>query len=120
MLKFFNEISNKYNNLKLVVCGNGEESLRLNNYIKKFKLENKVIMKGYVSDVKNWIKGAKCVISTLWEDPGFVMIEAVMCNTFVISSNCPNGPKEFIQNDENGILFKSDKLDDLVKKWIIL
>ena len=42
---------------------------------------------------------------------------AAMCNTFVISSNCPNGPKEFIQNDENGILFKSDKLDDLVKKF---
>ena len=54
----------------------GEEFLRLNNYIKKFKLENKIIMKGYVNDVKNWIKGAKCVISTsLWEDPGFVMIE---------------------------------------------
>ena len=118
MLKFFNEISNKYNDLKLIVCGNGEEFLRLNNYIKKFKLENKIIMKGYVNDVKNWIKGAKCVISTsLWEDPGFVMIEAAMCNTFVISSNCPNGPKEFIQNDENGILFKSDKLDDLVKKF---
>ena len=38
-------------------------------------------MKGYVNDVKNWIKGAKCVISTLWEDPGFVMIEqcAIHC-----------------------------------------
>ena len=57
------------------------------------------------------------ISTSLWEDPGFVMIEAAMCNTFVISSNCPNGPKEFIQNDENGILFKSDKLDDLVKKF---
>jgi len=118
LLKFFNEISNKYNDLKLIICGNGEDLIRLNNYIKKFKLENKIIMKGYVSDIKNWIKGAKCVISTsLWEDPGFVMIEAAMCNTFVISSNCPNGPKEFIQNDENGILFTSNKLDDLVKKF---
>lgn len=39
-----------------------------------------------------------------------------MCNTFIIFSNSPNGLNEFIQNDKTGILFKSNKLDDLVKK----
>ena len=30
------------------------------------------------------------------EDPGFVMIEAAAVDTFVISSDCSSGPKEFI------------------------
>ena len=37
-------------------------------------------------------------VSSLWEDPGFVIVEAALCNLFVISSNCPNGPKEFLDD----------------------
>lgn len=118
LIKFFNQIENKYNDLKLIICGDGEGFLSLKNKIKEFKLENKIIMKGYVKDVKSWIKNAKCLISTsLWEDPGFVMIESAMCNTFIISSNCPNGPIEFIQKDKSGLLFESNRLDNLVKKF---
>ena len=30
-------------------------------------------------------------------------------NNYVISSDCPNGPTEFLNNGENGILFSSNK-----------
>ena len=41
------------------------------------------------------MKNAKgFILSSLWEDPGFVLIEA-MCNLFIISSDCKNGPVEF-------------------------
>ena len=53
----------------------------------------------------------------MWEDPGFVMIETAMCNTFIISSNCPNGPKEFIKNDKCGLLFESNNLNSLKEKF---
>ena len=52
------------------------------------------------------------ILSSLWEEVGFVIVEAAMCNTFVISSDCPNGPKEFLNNGENGILFKNNS-----KSW---
>ena len=35
------------------------------------------------------------VLSSKWEEVGFVIVEAAMSNLFVISSNCPNGPTEF-------------------------
>ena len=47
----------------------------------------------------------------------FVMIESAMCNTFIISSNCPNGPREFIKNDRRGLLFGSNNLSSLVEKF---
>ena len=46
------------------------------------------------------------VLSSLWEEVGFVIVEAALNNTFVISSDCPNGPREFLENGQNGILFK--------------
>ena len=51
---------------------------------------------------------SKClVLTSLWEDPGFVLVEAGYNNCQVISSDCPNGPKEII-NDDGGYLFKSN------------
>ena len=64
------------------------------------------------------MKNSLCLLSTsLWEDPGFVMIEAAMSNTFVISSNCPNGPEEFIGNDSAGLLFDSNNAESLITKF---
>ena len=57
------------------------------------------------------------VMSSLWEEVGFVIVEAALCNTFVISSNCPNGPREFLDDGKNGILFKSNVEDELLKSF---
>ena len=52
------------------------------------------------------------------EDPGFVIIEAAFNNLFVISSNCPNGPKEILDNGKGGILYESNKKDALLNSLI--
>ena len=44
---------------------------------------------------------------------GFVMIEAALSNLFIISSNCPNGPSEFLNYGKNGILFQNNKKNAL-------
>ena len=57
----------------------------------------------------------KCLVSTsLWEDPGFVIVEAGYNNCQVISSDCPNGPNEIISND-GGYLFKSNNEENFLK-----
>ena len=44
---------------------------------------------GYSKNIYNYMKNAKgFILSSLWEDPGFVLIEATMCNLFIISSDC--------------------------------
>ena len=58
------------------------------------------------------------VLSSLWEDPGFVIIEAAFSNLFVISSNCPNGPKEILDNGRGGILFNSNEEGALLNSFI--
>ena len=53
----------------------------------------------------------------MWEDPGFVILEAALSNTLIISSNCPNGPDEILSNGLNGFLFKNNDISDLLDKF---
>ena len=55
-------------------------------------------------------------MSSLWEDPGWVLIEAIASNTIVLSSDCPSGPKEILDN-QRGILFKNNSELDFLKKF---
>ena len=57
------------------------------------------------------------ILSSLWEDPGFVILEAALCNTLIRSSNCPNGPKEILSDGQNGFLFQNNNLSDLLNKF---
>ena len=75
---------------------------------------------GRVDNVFKFMKNAEfLVLTSLWEDPGFVILESGFCNLFVISSDCPNGPEEFLDYGKNGILYKSNTpnslLDSLMK-----
>ena len=56
------------------------------------------------------------VLSSLWEEVGFAMVEASINNSYLICSDCPNGPSEFLDNGNSGILFKSNVSGELSKK----
>ena len=55
------------------------------------------------------------ILSSLWEEVGFVIVEAALCNTLIISSNCKNGPKEFLLG-VNRIIFENNTEDQLLNK----
>ena len=47
------------------------------------------------------------VLSSLWEEVGFVIVEAALNNLYVISSDCPNGPREFLNDGKMEFYFKT-------------
>ncbi|WP_440910881.1 glycosyltransferase [Candidatus Pelagibacter sp.] len=117
LLKAFKEIFKKNKNYSLVILGDGELKNNLVSLTKKNGLENNVNFLGNVNNVYEYIRKSICVISTsLWEDPGFVMIETAASRKIIISSDCPNGPKEFIGNNEAGYIFQNNNSFDLVKQ----
>ena len=117
LLKAFSKISNSNKNLNLVIVGEGEERGKLESYIKTKNLGTKVFLIGYTENVYPLIKKSIAIISSsLWEDPGAVMIEASYCNKNVISSNCPNGPEEFLSSDNGNYLFRNNDVVSLISK----
>ena len=111
--EFYNYSKNQ-KEYKLLIFGEGEERAKLQKKIDDLKLDNKVFLMGFSEHVFSYMKKAEAfILSSLWEDPGFVIIEAAFCNLFVISSDCNNGPNEFLLNGKGGILFKKDKKNEL-------
>lgn len=105
----FESFSKTNRNFILIILGDGEDKIHLKNKIFNKGLTEKVILEGHVSNVFKYFKnGDLFILSSLWEEVGFVIVEAAMSNLFVISSDCPNGPSEFLDNGNNGILFKSN------------
>ena len=112
----FNKINNKY---KLLIIGEGEENKKIISRINQLKLEHKIILLGFKKNVYKYLKNSKAfILSSLWEEMGFVIIEAASCNTLIISSNCPNGPSEFLNYGEAGYLFNNNSVNDLVQNLI--
>lgn len=98
----------------LYIYGDGENRLKLSKQIIKNKMNNRIFLKGYTNNVNFYMKKAEALIlSSLWEDPGFVLIEAALNNLFLISSDCKNGPKEILDNGKRGFLFKNDEANAL-------
>jgi glycosyltransferase involved in cell wall biosynthesis len=119
LINFFYKISKLFNDISLVIIGTkGENYKRIEKMINNYELNNKITIIDYQDNIFNYIKNAQCIISTsLWEDPGFVMIEAAACNTTIISSDCPSGPREFLNNGKNGYLFKNNDINDLIMNY---
>ena len=57
------------------------------------------------------------ILSSLWEDPSFVLVEASYLNVPIISSNCKNGPEEILEYGKNGILFESNNQTSFIKNF---
>ena len=115
LINEFSKIKKDFPTYKLLILGEGEEKKNLINLIDKLKLNDEINLIGYQKNCFNYIKYADCfVLTSLYEDPGFVLLEAAISNKIIISSICPNGPKDFFEeNNNNGFFFKTDKNDSL-------
>ena len=72
-------------------------------------VSDKIILRGHVENVYKYFKyGDVFVLSSKWEEVGFVIVKQII-KPIVISSDCPNGPSEFLNHGKNGILFKNNQ-----------
>ena len=118
IINCFDKILEIKKNAKLLIIGEGEEKNNLQNLIINKKLSKEIILIGFKKNVFAYLKNANLfILSSLWEDPGWVLIEAAASNTLILSSDCKNGPKEFIENEKGGLLFKNNSSDDLLDKF---
>jgi len=118
LINCFQKLTNSQPNLKLVILGDGEEMQNLKRLIHTKNLENKIFLLGHLQNVFNYLSRAKLfILSSLWEDPGWVLLEAAASNTLILSSDCKNGPSEIIENNNAGQLYKVDNEQDFINKF---
>lgn len=90
---------------RLMILGEGEEKPALESLVKQLGLEDRLSLPGFVNNPFQYMKKAAVfVLSSRWEGLPTVLIEAMACGTPVISTDCPNGPKEILESGKWGKL----------------
>ncbi|MCT3586102.1 glycosyltransferase [Lactobacillus amylovorus] len=88
---------------------NSETKKRLLN-IASENTRNNISFKGFYSDIWNRIKEADVLILTSkYEGFGMVLCEAAARGISLVSSDCPMGPQDII-NEKNGFLYESQNI----------
>ena len=89
LINAFKVLKTKYHDLKLVILGDGELELELKKTSQYLGLSEDILFLGYKKNVFKYLKKSIAFILTSeWEDPGFVLIESAATQTTIISSNC--------------------------------
>lgn len=104
LIRAYNSISNEVIE-KLYIIGDGPDRKDIENLIEELDLKKKVILLGIKKNPYIWMKNAEIFVhSSKSEGFGMVIVEAMICGVPVISTDCPVGPREILQDGKNGFL----------------
>jgi glycosyltransferase involved in cell wall biosynthesis len=104
LLLAMNELT-KTRKTRLIILGDGPLRAELEAQIKELSLEKVVKILGYVENPLKYFKKADIfVLSSYVEGMPNVLVEAMMCGCTPVSTNCPTGPRELLQNGKYGYL----------------
>ncbi len=90
---------------RLLILGEGEQRRQLEQQVSRLGLESLVSLPGFIANPYACLKHASVfALSSDWEGLPTVLIEALACGTQVVSTNCPSGPFEILNQGELGAL----------------
>lgn len=115
LLKAVNFIKKKIK-FNLLIVGYGKKKNDLINYINQNNLQANVKIVSYQNNPYNLIKSSDIfILSSLYEGLPNVLIESQVLKKFIISSDCPTGPREILLDGKAGYLFKIKDYKSLSK-----
>ena len=104
----------KEKNFNLIIIGDGPNKIELESYSKNVK---GIYSLGRKENPYIWIRNSEIfILSSKQEGFGLVLVEALLLNKKVISSNCKVGPEEILENGKYGELFKVGNSEELLEK----
>lgn len=115
LLKAFQIIYKKIN-AKLILMGQGINKEKYLEFIKNNNLQNNVLILKFNNNPYKVISNANIfVLSSQYEGLPNVLLEAMALKKFIISTNCPTGPREILMNGKLGLLYKVGNYRNLSK-----
>jgi glycosyltransferase involved in cell wall biosynthesis len=90
---------------RLIILGEGEDRPALEGLARELGVAEDVALPGFQDNALAYMAGsALFVLSSVWEGLPTVLIEALAAGTRVVSTDCPSGPREILQEGRLGAL----------------
>lgn len=104
LLRAFSQLC-KERDARLVILGQGEDCGNLNTLAQELDVARYVDFVGFQNNPFPWMAGCDLfVMSSAWEGFPNVLIQAMACGAPVVSTNCPTGPNEILEDGKWGRL----------------
>ncbi len=122
MVLAFKKVLEKYPNLKLVFCGEGEDIPKIVDMVAKEGITHNVIFEGKVINVRKRIEKAKVfVLTSDYEGIPNALIEAMVSGLPVVSTDCsPGGARLLIEHKKNGLIVPTGDVDSIADAIVFL
>ena len=106
---------------RLIIIGKGKNFYKLKKYSNDYNMQRFIKFTGYLKNPYKYIENSQIVILTSkYEGLPNILIESQFFRKYIISTNCPTGPKEILLNGLAGDLIKigdSKKLAHLINNY---
>lgn len=119
LLKIYKNVVKKYPDWKLNIIGDGAEREKLEEFIRKNELGEKVVLHGFRGKEyidKELHESSIYLMASYTESFGIVLIEAMSHGVPCIAFDSAEGAREIINSGENGYLIKNRNFDAMTMK----
>ncbi|MCX3060486.1 glycosyltransferase family 4 protein [Streptomyces beihaiensis] len=105
LVKAFDTVRAERPDWRLRIYGGGKQKDKLRRLIDRRGLYNHVFLMGPAHPIEpEWAKGSLAAVTSTFESFGMTIVEAMRCGLPVVSTDCPHGPGEIIDDGVDGRL----------------
>ena len=99
---------------RLLILGEGERRRKLEYIVEEMNITHAVSMPGWVDNPYSYMAKADLLVSSS-DNEGMPMVlgEALICGCPIVSTDCPSGPREYLENGRWGHLTPINDKDAL-------
>lgn len=102
--------------VRLLILGEGELRFQLETLVNQLGLKDDVALPGFVANPFGYMARASVfVLSSRWEGLPTVLLEAMACGAQVVSTDCPSGPREILEDGKWGLLVPVENVSTLAQ-----
>ncbi|MEV5613178.1 glycosyltransferase family 4 protein [Streptomyces sp. NPDC052225] len=112
LIRAFDKVRAERPDWRLRIYGGGKQKDKLRDLIDELGLYNHVFLMGPANPIEpEWAKGSLAAVTSTFESFGMTIVEAMRCGLPVVSTDCPHGPGEIIDNGVDGRLVEVGNVD---------
>ncbi|MDO4511449.1 MAG: glycosyltransferase family 4 protein [Bacteroidales bacterium] len=121
LVRAFAIVRQKHPDWELEIVGGGELKADLQRLIHSLSLEEHVILTGRITEVQeHLLKGSIFALTSVLEGFGLAIVEAMECGLPVVCTDCNYGPREIVEDGEDGFLVPVGAEKDIASKLCLL